>query len=85
MFARLHSGKWKVVRQEMSKWLVRRKQAGRVTRRLEKNCQIFERIAEKVAKSKQGQNIYNKAQFESPKHLHQTTYKTLIYLQQIMF
>jgi hypothetical protein len=54
---------------------------GRVTRRLEKNCQIFQRIAQKVTKSKKGQNIYNKAQFGSPKHLHQTTFETLKYLQ----
>jgi hypothetical protein len=30
-------------------------------------------------------NIYNKAQFESPKHLHQTTFETLKYLQQTIF
>jgi hypothetical protein len=36
---------------------------GRVTRLLgEKNCQIFQRIAEKAAKSKKSQNICNKAQ-----------------------
>jgi hypothetical protein len=56
-----------------------------VTRQLEKNCQIFQRIAQKVTKSKKGQNIYNKAQFENPKHLHQTTFETLKYLQQTMF
>ncbi len=54
-------------------------------RRLEKNCQIFRRIAYKVAKSKKGQNIYNKTQFQSPKHLPQTTFETLKYLQQTMF
>jgi hypothetical protein len=57
----------------------------RMTRRLAKNCQIFERIAQKVANSKQGQTIYNKAQFESPKHLHQTTFETLKYLHQACF
>jgi hypothetical protein len=57
----------------------------RVTRRLEKNCQIFQRIAQKSCQVKKGQNIYNKAQFESPKHLHQTTFETLKYLQQTMF
>jgi hypothetical protein len=57
----------------------------RVTRWLEKSYQIFQRIAQKVAKSKKGHNIYNKAQFENPKHLHQTTFKTLKYLQQTMF
>jgi len=34
---------------------------------------------------KKGQNIYNKAQFESPKHLHHTAFETLKYLQQTMF
>jgi hypothetical protein len=29
-----------------------------------------------------GQNIYNKAQFESLKHLQQTTFETFNYLQQ---
>jgi hypothetical protein len=48
-------------------------------------CQIFQRIAHKVAKSRKGQNIYNKAQFGSPKHPHQTTFETLKYLQQTMF
>jgi hypothetical protein len=47
--------------------------------------QIFQRIAQKVAKSKKGQNIYNKAQFENPKRLHQITFNTLKYLQQTMF
>jgi hypothetical protein len=46
---------------------------------------MFQGIAQKVAMSKKGQNIYNKAQFESPKHLHQTTFETLKYLQQTMF
>jgi hypothetical protein len=45
----------------------------------------FQRIAQKVAKSKNGQNIYIKAQFESPKYLHQTTFETIKYLQQTMF
>jgi hypothetical protein len=52
---------------------------------LEKNCQFFQRIAQKVAKSQKGQNIDTKAQFENPKHLHQTTFETLKYLQQTMF
>jgi hypothetical protein len=47
----------------------------RVTRRLEKNCQIFQKIAQKVAKSTKAKNIYKKAKFESPKHLQQTTLK----------
>jgi hypothetical protein len=50
-----------------------------------KNCQIFQRIAQKVAKSKKGQNVCNRASFENPKHLHQTTSETLKYLQQTMF
>jgi hypothetical protein len=53
------------------------KPASRVTRRLEKNDQFLQRIAQKVAKSKKGQNIYNKAQLENPKHLHQTSFNTL--------
>ncbi len=50
-----------------------------------KICQIFQRIAQKVAKSKIGGNIYHKAQFGSLKHLHQTTFETLQYLQQTTF
>ncbi len=38
-----------------------------------KSCQV-----------KKGQNIYNKAQFESPKHLQKITFETLKYLQQTM-
>jgi hypothetical protein len=62
-----------------------RKYSSRVTRRLEKNRPIFQKEAQNVSKSKRGQNGYNKAQFESPKHLHQTTFETLKYLQQTMF
>ncbi len=40
-----------------------------------KICLIFQRIA-KSCQVKKGQNIYNKAQFECPKHLHQTTLPT---------
>ncbi len=57
----------------------------RVTRRFEKNSPNFEKVAQKVSKSKEGQNIYNKAQFESPKHVHQATFETSKYLQQTMF
>jgi hypothetical protein len=53
-----------------------------VTRRLEKIHQSFQKIAQKVAKSKKGQNIYNKAHFENPKHLQQITFEILKYLQQ---
>jgi hypothetical protein len=44
----------------------------------------FLKIAQKVAESKRGQNIYSKAQFESPKHLQQSPFETLKYLQQTM-
>jgi hypothetical protein len=55
-----------------------------VTRRLEKIAQFFKN-SPKNLQVKKGQNIYNKAQFESPKHLHQATFETLKYLQQTMF
>jgi hypothetical protein len=48
-----------------------------VTRRLEKNSQTYQKIAQKVAKSKQAKNIYNKAQLERPKHVQQSTFETL--------
>jgi hypothetical protein len=50
--------------------------------KIRKKIAKFFKKAQKVAKSKKGQNIYNKAQFERPKHLHQTTFETLKYLQQ---
>jgi hypothetical protein len=56
----------------------------RVTRRFEKSP-IFQKVAQTVSKPRKGQNIYNKAQFESPKHLHETTFENLKYLQQTMF
>jgi hypothetical protein len=43
-----------------------------------KVCQIFQRIAPKVAKSKRPKYL------QTPKHLHQTTFETLKYLQQTM-
>ncbi len=50
----------------------------RVTRRSEKKfAKFFKKIGQKVAKSKKCQNIYNKAQFERPKHLQQMTFETL--------
>jgi hypothetical protein len=52
-----------------------------VTRRFEKSP-IFQKVAQTA---KKGQNISNKAQFESPKNLHQTTFETFKYLQQTMF
>jgi hypothetical protein len=52
-----------------------------VTRQLEKKLSIFSKNSPKSCHVKKGQNIYNKAQFESPKHLRQTTFETLKYLQ----
>jgi hypothetical protein len=50
---------------------------------LEKNCPIFQKVAQKAKKMT---NIYNKAQNESPKYLlHQATFETSNYLQQTMF
>jgi hypothetical protein len=48
-----------------------------VTRRLEKNLPNFSKKSPKSCQVKKSQNINNKAQFENPKHLHQTTFKTL--------
>ncbi len=56
-----------------------------VTRRLEKKLAKFFKEEPKKLPSQKSQNINNKAQFENPKHLHQTTFKTLKYLQQTMF
>jgi hypothetical protein len=56
----------------------------RVTKRLEKIAKFFKNIP-KSCQVKKGQNIHNKAQFESPKHLQQTTFETLKYLQQSYF
>jgi hypothetical protein len=58
---------------------------GRVTRRFEKKLPNFSKSSSKSLQRKKGQNIYNKAQYESPKHLHQTTFEILKYLQQTMF
>jgi hypothetical protein len=50
---------------------------------LEKNCPIFQKVAQKAKKMT---NIYNKAQNGSPKYLlHQATFETSNYLQQTMF
>jgi hypothetical protein len=59
-----------------------RKQGDQKTRKKSPN---FSKNIPKSCKVKKGQNIYNKAQFESPKHLHQTAFETLKYLQQTMF
>jgi hypothetical protein len=50
-----------------------------------KNLPNFLKNSQKSCQVKKSQNIYNKAQFENPEHLYQTTFKTLKYLQQIMF
>ncbi len=59
----------------------------RVTRRFlnKKNLPNFSKSSPNGLQVKKDQNIYNKAQFENPKHLHQTTFETLKYLQQTMF
>ncbi len=53
--------------------------------KIRKKLPNFSKIAQKVAKSKKGQNIHNKDQFESPKHLQQTTFETLKYLNKQCF
>jgi hypothetical protein len=45
----------------------------------------FSKNSPKSCQVKKGQNIYNVAQFENPKHLHQTTFDTLKCMQQTMF
>ncbi len=57
------------------KMAVCRKQGDQKIRK--KIAKIKKKIAQKVAKSKKGQNIYNKSQFERPKHLQQITFETL--------
>jgi len=53
-------------------------------RRLGKITKNLEIVAKTVAKPKKCQNIYTKAQFESPKHLHQITFEPLKRSQQTM-
>jgi hypothetical protein len=55
-----------------------------VTRRLEKNSPNFSKNSPESCRVKKGQNIYKKAKLVSPKHLQQTTFETLKYLQQTM-
>ncbi len=50
-----------------------------------KNSQNLEKEAKTVAKPKKCQNIFNKAQFESPNHQHQNPSKLLKYTQQTIF
>jgi hypothetical protein len=57
----------------------------RVTRRLKKNLPNFSKNSPKSCQVKNGQDVYNKVQFENQNHLHQTNYKTLKYLQQTKF
>jgi hypothetical protein len=50
--------------------------AARVTRRFEnKNLPNFSERSPKSFRAKKGQNIYNKDQLESQKHLHKTNLK----------
>jgi hypothetical protein len=56
-----------------------------VTRRFEKKIAHFFKKLPKQSPRQKGQNISSKSQFENPKHPHQTTFKTLKYLQQTMF
>jgi hypothetical protein len=37
---------------------------------------LSEKVAKTVSHNNTGKNIYIKAKFESPKHLHQTTFET---------
>jgi len=49
----------------------------RVTRQLEKKISPnFSKNSPKSCQIKKGQNVCNKAQFESPKHLQQTNFET---------
>ncbi len=45
----------------------------------------FSKNSQKSCQVKKGQNIYNEAQFESPKHLHQTTFETLYTYNKLCF
>jgi hypothetical protein len=57
----------------------------RVTKRYGKNSPNFSRSNQSSLQAKRCQNIYNKVQFKSPKHLQQTTLETLKHLQQSIF
>jgi hypothetical protein len=48
------------------------------------NYQKFGKSSQNSCKAKKCQNIYTKAQFESPKHLHQITFEPLKRSQQTM-
>jgi hypothetical protein len=49
-----------------------------VTKRLVKKLPFFQNNSPKSCQVKKGQNIYNKAQFESQKHLQPTTFATIL-------
>ncbi len=51
----------------------------------QKYAHFFKKLPKMEPKKYLNQNIYNKAQIESPKYLHQTTFETLKYLQQTIF
>ena len=57
----------------------------RVTRRFEKKPKFSKSSPNSIQEKKKSHNIYNKAQFESPKYVHQITFETLKYLKQTMF
>ncbi len=53
----------------------------RVTRRFSKNCPIFQKVAQTVSKPKKAKiSTTQPALFDSPKHLHKTTFENLKYL-----
>jgi hypothetical protein len=52
---------------------------------VEKSHPIILKAIQKVSKPRKCQNIYNKAQIESPKYRHQTTFETLKYLNKPCF
>jgi hypothetical protein len=58
---------------------------GQGDQKIRKKLPNFSKNSPKSRQVKKGQNMYNNAQFESQKHLHQTTFKTLEYLQKTMF
>ncbi len=53
--------------------------------KISKIAQFFKKLPKKHPSLKKYQNIYIKTQFESPKHIHQTPFVFLKYLQQIIF
>jgi len=47
---------------------------------IRKKLPNFSKNSPESCQVKKGQNIYNEAQFENPKHLQETTFETLKYL-----